>query len=194
MTDRQWSASYRCGSRLLACGCPLDYPEVLPGALRKSFFVRELGGWLESRVIALGIGTTGYVICLHLGTDMPQGVIISDWSFDPPWPDHEVCWDYEPREILLPRDRASYEKVDDGRLTAVLNDRRLLSRGRAVQGLLCGAANNPIPKAATNAEFVEASLKFIIDTGTTAILRIHLAVEQSKTRIQETTTVRRVRP
>jgi len=90
MKNRIFAASYQRGIELIAAGCPLDYPDALAGhaaAQHKPFRAEQLGGYVESRVYALGRYTTGYVIALRLGTDRPAGTIITEWGFAPPWPD-----------------------------------------------------------------------------------------------------------
>jgi hypothetical protein len=89
---RPYAASYECGRRLVAAGCPLDYLELLPGKSdphRKRLYIRELGGYVENRVIDFGAGSFGYVIAVAVGTDLSGGIVISDWSFVAPW-DHYI--------------------------------------------------------------------------------------------------------
>src|SRR5713101_8136688 len=149
MINSLYAPSYECGRRLVAAGCPLDYLEILPrhlAAFRKRLEIRQLGGYVESRVFALGPINTGYLIGLHLHTDLPRGVIISDWRFNPPWENHLISWDYDPRDIVPALGRGRYERVVHSRLSAVLNERRLLTRGHPVEGLLCGCAFQPMPE------------------------------------------------
>jgi hypothetical protein len=99
MKNRIFAASYKRGIELMAAGCPLDYPDALAGhaaAQHKPFRAEQLGGYVESRVYALGQYMTGYVIALRLGTDRPAGTVITEWSFAPPWQDDLISWDFGP--------------------------------------------------------------------------------------------------
>jgi len=83
-----YSASYECGRRLVGAGCQLDYLESLPRnarAHRKFFYIRQLTGYAQSRIYDFGLGGTAYVIAFVIGTDRSSGVVISEWSFAPPW-------------------------------------------------------------------------------------------------------------
>jgi hypothetical protein len=177
MTKRVFAASHERGIKLMAAGCPLDYPEALPFhsvARRKPFRARQLDGYVESRVYALGPLVTAYLIGLHLGTDRPSGTVISEWSFVPPWKDHLVSWDYEPLDIIPKGQRGDYKSVLDSPLMGVLNERRLLRRGYPVEGLLCGCSAQPVEEAGDG--LVSAQLTFVDDRGNTIALRIALTV------------------
>jgi hypothetical protein len=162
---------------LVAAGCPLDYPDALPGysaARGKSFFAEQLAGYAESRVYLLGPLHTGYLIALRLGTNRPSGTIISEWSFEPPWPDLQICWDYERTDIIPDGHREAYAGLFASRLMGVLNERRLLRRGYPVEGLLCGCSHQPIPESGDRSVF--AKLTLVDDAGNTVSLRIPLTV------------------
>lgn len=194
MINPLYAASYECGRRLVAVGCPLDYLESLPrnlAAFRKALQIRQLGGYVESRVFALGPIRTGYLIGVRLHTDLPRGIIVSDWGFHPPWENHVVSWDYDPREIVPAGEHARYETIFDSRLSAVMNERRLLTRGHPVEGLLCGCASQSIPESLPIAATVSGKLTVTDDTGDTFALRITLAVDRSAARTWKTWTTRR---
>jgi hypothetical protein len=72
-----------------------------------------------------------------------------------------------------------YAPFFDSRLPAVLNERRLLARGRPVEGLLCGRASEPIPEGINALKPVDATLSLTDDTGRTVSRRIRLAVDRS---------------
>jgi hypothetical protein len=182
MINRIFAASYERGVRLIAAGCPLDYPNVLPGhsaARRKPFRAEQLAGYVESRVYMFGTMHTGYLIGLRLGTDCPTETTIAEWSFVPPWPDQIICWDYEARDLVPKRDQGSYRTLLDSPLMGVLNDRRLLRRGYPVEGLLCGYSYQPIPESRDRSVF--AKLNFVDDKGNTVALRVALAVVRPPT-------------
>jgi hypothetical protein len=177
MTKRIFAASHERGIALKAAGCPLDYPEALPGhstAERKPLRVKQLAGYTESRVYALGPLQTAYLIGLHLGTDRPSGTVISEWSFVPPWQDHLVSWDYEPLDIIPKGQQGDYRSILDSPLIGVMNERRLLRRGYPIEGLLCGCSCQPVPEAGDG--LGSAQLTLVDDRGNTVALRIALTV------------------
>ena len=177
MTKRIYAASYDRGVQLIAGGCPIAYPDALPGhpvARHKRFHAEQLDGYAESCAYALGPLQTGYLIALRLWTDRPSGTVIKEWSFTPPWEDHLICWDYEPLEIIPERDREAYTSLLDSRLTGVLDEHRLLGRGYPVEGLLCGLSDQPIPESVEG--YVTAKLTLADDEGSVVPLRIALGV------------------
>jgi hypothetical protein len=175
-----YAATYECGRQLAAAGCPIDYLDKLPrnpAKHGKKLRMREIGGYTESRLFDYGPHRgSAYLICLGLSTDLPGGVIIDDWSFKPPWSDHLVSWDYAAQDILPEQDRFCYEKLFGPRLAALLNDRRVLTRSRPVEGLLCGRAVESIPTSVASCADVVAKLTVRLDTGDTFTLPISLAV------------------
>jgi hypothetical protein len=184
MKNRIFAPSYKRGIELIAAGCPLDYPDALAGhaaAQHKPFRAEQLGGYVESRVYALGALLTGYVIALRLGTDRPPGTVITEWNFAPPWPDHLISWDYEPRDIIPEGQREGYASVLDSHLMGVLHERRLLRRGYPVDGLVCGCSYQPIPESADS--LIYGKLTLVDDRESAIALRIALTViRQAATR------------
>jgi hypothetical protein len=177
MPKRIFAASYERGVQLIAVGCPIAYPDALPGhpvARHKRFHAEQLDGYSESRVYAINQFQTGFVVGLRLWTDRPSGTVITEWSFTPPWEDHRIEWDYEPLEIIPEWDRGAHTDLLDSRLMGVLDDHRLLMRGYPIEGLLCGRSDQPIPESV--AGHVTAKLTLSDDEGSTAALRIALNV------------------
>jgi hypothetical protein len=177
MNNLNFAPSYERGVQLIAAGCPLDYPDALPGqsaAQWKPFRAEQLAGYVESCVYLFGPMDTGFLIGLRLGTDRPSGTIITEWNFDPPWRDLSICWDFEAQDFIPKRDHEVYASLFDSRLMAVLNDHRLLRRGYPVDGLLCGCAHQPIPESVDHS--VSAKFTLVDDAGNTVALRIALAV------------------
>jgi hypothetical protein len=164
---RPFSGSYECGCRLAAAGIPLDYLKSLPregDALRKHLCISSVGGEFKSRVTGFG-KSVQYILAVRLSTCRSTGIVISDWSITTPW-GHLINWDYDAADILPESDHPTYAKLFDSRLSAVLNERLHLERGRAVAGLLCGcAAFESIPKSIPNGTAVHASLSLTDDTG-----------------------------
>jgi len=177
---RPYSASYECGRRLVGAGCPLEYLENLPHkstAHRKLLFVRQLTGYAESRIYDSGAGGTTYVIAFVIGTDRSSGVVISEWSFAPPWEQY-VSWDYHARDVVPRQDHPAYEHLFDSRLSAVLHERHLLTRGYPVAGLLCGRALESIPATVDRSAPARGELSLTTDTGSTTTLRIKLPIHR----------------
>ncbi len=113
---------------------------------------------------------------IGLSTDLPGGVIVADWDFDPPWDDHQICWDYDAQDIVPEGQLVGYAKLLGPRLLEVLNGGRLLTRARPVEGLLCGRAVQSIPETVASCANIAGKLTLILDTGDTFRLRISLAV------------------
>jgi len=183
MKNQIFAASYERGEELIAAGCPLDYPEALPGhsaARHKPFRAEQLRGYAESRVYANFPLQTKYVIGLRLGTDRPSGTVIAEWSFVPQWPDQLIDWDCEPGDIIPEGEHAAYEDLLESPLMGVLNDRRLLRRGCLVEGLLCGCSSQPIPESGEPCGY--GKLTLLDDMGAKVALRIALSVFRPPTR------------
>ena len=115
-----------------------------------------------------------YVIGLRLETERPGGTIISAWSFEPPWQDHMVIWDYEPLDIIPDGQREAYRSLLDSRLTGVLNERLLLRRGYPVEGLVCGCSGQPVTERGDG--FVYSQLTLVDDRENKVALRVALRV------------------
>jgi len=194
MPKRIFAASYERGVQLIAVGCPIAYPEHLPGhpvARRKRFHAEQMDGYSESRVYAINQFQTGFVVGLRLWTDRPSGTVIREWSFTPPWEDHRIGWGYEPLEIIPEWERGAYMNLLDSRLMAVLDEHRLLGRGYPVEGLLCGRSDQPIPESVKG--YVTAKLTLADDEGSTAALRIALTVVRRGATPSDTIPTRRSR-
>lgn len=177
MTKRVFAASHERGVQLTASGCPIAYPDDLPGhpdARREQFHAEQLDGEAESCAYALGPLQTGYVIGVRLWTDCPSGTVITNWNFTPPWDDHKICWDYEPLEIIPARDIDAYTSLLNPRLEGVLDEHHLLSRGFPVAGLLCGLSDQPIPECVEG--YVTGTFTMVDDKGSVVPLRIALGV------------------
>src|ERR1700758_959839 len=171
-----YAASYECGRALAVAGCPIDYLDQLPrnpAKYRKKLRMREIGGYAESRALdtAPNRGTT-YLLPIRLGTDLPSGVIVADWFFEPPWPDHQISWDIDPDTVLADNERPAYQRYFRSRLLEVLDDHRLLRRGQAVEGLLCGHAVQSIPAENPKRAIAESRLIVTLDSGEVYTLRI----------------------
>ncbi len=177
-----YAPSYQCGHWLVAAGCPLDYLEHLPGkssAHRERLYIRELSAYAESRLYELGPLDLAFVIGIRIGTDIPSGIVIScwDWKFDDRW-DPPIDWDWEPRDVVPKSDHEAYAHLFKSRVSAVLNDRRLVAHGYPVQGLLCGRAFEPLPESFAHAQTVHATFRVTDDRSCSATLPITLTVHR----------------
>jgi hypothetical protein len=178
---RPFSASYECGRRLVAVGIPLDYLEILPrkvDALRSHLYIGQLGGDCRSRVLDLKEGEIRYLLALRLSTNLSRGIVISNWSITTPW-DHYINWDYDPADIVPASDHPTYGRLLSSPLSDVLDNKRHLSRGRPVDGLLSGCAFfQSIPRSIRNGATVHASLSLTDDTGRTVTQDIEMIVDR----------------
>jgi hypothetical protein len=172
MKNPIFAASHERGVKLRDAGCPFDFPGALP---RHSFRVEPLPGYVYARVYELGPLDTGYVIPLRLNSDRSLGTIITDWSFEPPWPDHFIDWDYGPEDFIPKKDQYEYSSFSKSPLMKVLNYGLRIGCGRPVEGLLCGHSNQPIGESCHG--FISAKLSFTDDRGNTVPLCINLNVE-----------------
>jgi hypothetical protein len=174
VTRRIFGPSHKRGVELAAAGCPLDYLDAVKdsAAAGNSFWAQKLPGYAESSVYVLGPSLTGFVIGLRLGTNLVGGTEIAEWNFQPPWPEHSICWEYEPPEIIPAPDLGRYRHVLDSRLSEILDDRQLLRRGCPVQGLLCGFSNQPLPESAKG--LAAGKLTLVDDKQNVVSLRIDL--------------------
>jgi hypothetical protein len=176
MANKILAASYRRGVELAAAGCPLDYLDALrdSAAASKPFWAKQLPGYAESCVYELGPALTGFVIGLRLGTNLGGGTEIAEWNFVSPWPEHQICWDYEATDIIPALHLGSYRDVLDSGLPQILNDGCRLRPGYPVDGLLCGYSNQPIPESGEGLR--SGKLRLIDDKGNEVSLRIDLRV------------------
>jgi hypothetical protein len=192
--NRVWGASYDRGVRLSKAGCSLPYLNALPGRgsfHQRSLYLCQLDGYFDSYAIDFGMNTA-YVIALRVGTGRTRGAIILSYELVLPWPDHEIEWGYDPREWLSKSKIDIYGKLSESRLPAVLDERRLLSRGRPVEGLLCGYACTPIPASRRRDGFAVAEMVLVEDSGTCARSPVQLTIyNRAPARAEQPATIRR---
>ncbi len=183
VTIRPFSASYECGRRLAAAGIPLDCIENLPcedGRRRGRVDISALGGVFRSRVLDLQDRHITYLLGVRLTTTRSRGIVIVDWSVTTPW-DHFVSWDCDAADILPVSDHPTYAKLFNSRLSSVLNEKLQLSRGRPVEGLLCGRAPfESIPKSIANGSTLHAKLKLTDETGQRFTQDIEMIVDRRR--------------
>jgi hypothetical protein len=178
---RPYSASYECARRLLAAGIPLEYIEDLPrkaGARGNRLHISPLGGSCSSRVLDLKDETVKYLIAVRLSTNVSAGVVITNWAITMPW-DHYINWEYDPLDIIPVEDQPSYQRLFNGRLSAVLNNKLHISSGRPVDGLLCGCAPfSSIPKSTPRGSIVHVQLSLTVDSGEVYSQDIEMLVDR----------------
>ncbi|MFZ0736474.1 MAG: hypothetical protein WBL70_18010 [Candidatus Acidiferrales bacterium] len=146
--------------------------------------VQELGGYMESRVFDEWEGRgSRYLIGIRLGTDLPGGIIVSNWNFFPPWGNPHICWDYGLQDIVPANEQLRYSEFFNSPLSEVLHQRRRLTRGRPVVGFLCGRSVESIPESTVVHATARAKLELVDETGSTVRLDIHLAVDHRTARI-----------
>jgi hypothetical protein len=181
MISPLYSASYERALQLRNAGCPIDDLRALPH--EQTLHVGPLGGYFQSRVVDLGGNGTNYIVGIRLVVDR-GAVVISDWSFVPPWSDHNVNWDYEPCDILPQSDQNVWKSLLNDRLSTALNDRRLVTRGRPVRGILCGWAAQEVP-AALQDERLYGNLTLRCASGQTIVQRMALDLWRARPRRNE---------
>jgi hypothetical protein len=177
-----WRASYSRGMRLAKAGCALPYLERLPERThyyQRPLYVEEIGGYAESFAIDEGASTV-YGLALRIGTERRDGAIVTDFRFISPWEDHVISWGYDPEDVVPDSRLASYRNLVKSRLSAVLFERKLLRRGRPVEGLLCGRASTPIPLSALRERPAMAEIILVGDSCECVRSRIHLQIDRSR--------------
>lgn len=176
---RIWAASHERGLRLKKAGCEIPYLDELP---RKKRFhgleVGPIGGYIESLAIENG-ATTHYVIALRLSTDRSTGSTVSTYSFIPPWLDHEIFWEYDAEQLLPASWLKRYESLLNSRLSAVLNQRALLYRGRPLEGLMAGSSWASIPPSVPRNRSADARITLVDDSSKHVRSVIPLTIIQS---------------
>lgn len=182
--NQHWGASYARGLRLKKEGFPLPYVDALPGRERfhqRGLYIREVGGYIVSYAIDEGASTV-YSIALRVGTDLSRGAIITHYRVIPPWPEHDIDWDwaYDPAGVLPDKLREDYGGLVDSRLPNILNERRSLYRGRPVDGLLCGRAWAPIPASYPRETPAIAKIIVVDGSGMPVCVRIELTIYRTE--------------
>jgi hypothetical protein len=179
--SRVWEASYERGVRLVKAGYTLPYLQALPGEKQfhqRGLYVSQLGGYVESIAVDDGFNT-GYVVALRVGTNRSAGAVIASYEFVQPWPDQEIEWQCEPEDVIPQSKLHIYKKLMRSRLTSVLNEGRLLNRGRPVDGLLCGIASTPIPPNSDRIRPAWAEITLVDDSGKRVTSLIELAIHSN---------------
>jgi len=199
MKNGLYSASYQCGRRLAAAGCPLPYLQHIPRLVPKpkALLIHQPDGYgyLGNRVFDLcGYGGTAYIVGLRLATELPAGVTIHEWEFNSPWPGHFITWYSNPRCFQQGQEYAQFAReLDSDLFQEALEGRRRITRGHPVEGLLCGTTLESMPESATHGDIARAELQLLVETGESFPLQVALTIDRSAKRLPVATTKRRRR-
>jgi hypothetical protein len=199
MKNNLYRPSFKRGRRMVENGCPLPYLDHLPrtlGTMRKALRVSlPRGGYFTHWAWDLcPLGGTGYFVGLHLATELPSGVIISEWRFCSPWPDHFISWGMNLPSFVRRREPACDEKGFNSELLDVLDDRWPITPGHSVEGFLCGTALEAMPESVAHRGSALATLNLLANTGHSLSLSIPLSIDRSAKVPSAPATTRRRRP
>lgn len=192
MRAKPWAATYECGQQLVAAGCPLPYLDHLPRSSRKGprFSVSEVGGYAQNVLYDFG-GNQLIVIALVVRSERHSGTVIADWTVTFPWKIY-VDWAYDPCDAVPKRDLPAYDGLFGSRLRAVLDEKRLISRGHPVKGLICGRAwIEDFPPAEQS---IKVNVTLTDDAGFTKRLRTSVRIDRSLAYRRPPSTVSRRKP
>lgn len=190
MKRSPFGASRERAVKLMAAGCPIDYPDALvlnSASRRQSFHVEQPLGYGDSRVYKFGGLDAGWVIPLRLRTDRPSGTVIRGWDLELPDENHAINWDCEPEEVIPKKDWEDYQHLFKSRLRRVLEG-HLIRRGSPVEGVLCGRSYQQIEESSPG--FLSARLSFTDDLGTTVSLPIQMNVLKLKLKLKQSSASR----
>ena len=143
---------------------------------------QEGSGITESSAFDLygGYGA-GYMLSLRIATDLPA-LEIYDWRLKVPWEDPQFQWLPDPPDNIYEfPDHQTYPR------DAVLNHRRVLHRGRSLDGLLLGFGFESIPDSYRHNEFICASIVLIDGMGRRFPESVQLWVNRAARRDRKTT-------
>ena len=155
---------------------PIDHPAP------RVLISQEGSGITESSAFDLdGSYGSGYMLSLHIATDLPA-LEIYDWRLDLPWEDPQFQWLPDPpNDIYEFPDHQTYPR------DAVLNHRRVVHRGRSLDGLLLGFGVESIPESYRHGKFISASIVLIDGMGRPFPTSIQLWVDRAARRDRKTT-------
>jgi hypothetical protein len=127
----------------------------------------QVGGVVESSAFDLDRGYgTGFILPVHVALDLPAFKILG-WKLELPWEDPQFQWLTDPSEYMS--SDGMYQFPSCSRLKyprdVVINHRRLLQRGRGLDGLLLGFGFESIPDSYHHGATIDASLVPIDEMG-----------------------------
>jgi len=129
--------------------------------------ITQVGGILENSAFDANRGYgTGFSLSLHIAVDLPP-LTISEWRLVLPWEDPQFQWLPEPQGSVFPVNMYQVPGCEGLKFpkNEVINHRRLLQRGRGLEGLLLGFGFVSIPDSYRHGASIDASLVLIDDRG-----------------------------
>jgi len=143
--------------------------------------ISQVGGVVESSAFDLDCGYgTGYTLALHVAVDLPA-FGISGWKLDLPWEVPQFLWLTDPSEDTS-RD-SMYQVPGCAKLKfpreVVINHRRVLQRGHALDGLLLGYSFESIPDSHHHGGTIDAGLVLVDEIGRGFSTPVQLWVDRS---------------
>jgi len=163
---------------------------VLPGdaqdgavtqAAPPGLLIYQVGGVTESSVFDLDCGYgTGYRLSLHAAVGLPAFGILG-WVLDLPWEDSQFQWLADPKEYFSREEMYQVPGCATLRYPRdeVINHRKVLKRGHALDGLLLGYGFESMPESYRHGEMVDASLVLIDELNRGFSTQVHLWVDRS---------------
>jgi hypothetical protein len=141
---------------------PEDAHPAPPGIM-----ITQVGGILENSALDAGRGSgTAYSLSLHIAVDLPA-LTIWEWRLDLPWGDRQFQWLPEPQGSVFPANMYQVPGCEGLKFPRdeVINHRRVLQRGRGLNGLLLGFGFASIPDSYRHGASINANLVLIDDMG-----------------------------
>jgi hypothetical protein len=109
---------------------------------------------------------TGYNLFLHIAVDLPR-FAIWEWMLDLPWKDPQIQWLPDPTGHTFPNNMYQFPGCPDLKFPRdeVINHRRMIRRGRPLDGMLLGYGFESIPDSYRHGANIDASLVLIDEMG-----------------------------
>src|SRR6266852_1582305 len=181
--------------RLLANGVPLNIDRHDENA---GLLMRQIGAVAESRAFDLKDGRSGYIVNIRI--TITQGAFaVAGFALELPWADGGLLLVEDPLEsgarynnYWFPgNDTLAFDR------TAVINHfanvRRLLRRGKTIEGLLLWVGSEPIPEAFVHGVLFPASLIVFDQYGNSFPAEVDLWADRSEREARDNRT-RKSRP
>jgi hypothetical protein len=131
--------------------------------------IAQVGGVFENSAFDAQRGYgTGYSLSLHIAVDRPA-FAIWEWKLDLPWEDPQFQWLPEPQGSVFPVNMYQVPGCEGLKFPRdeVINHRRVLRRGHALEGLLLGFGFASIPNSYRHGASIDANLVLIDEMGRT---------------------------
>jgi hypothetical protein len=149
--------------QLVAAGfLPGDAHPAPPGVL-----IAQVGGIIENSAFDADRGYgTGYILSLHIAVDRPA-FAIWEWKLELPWENPQFQWLPEPQGRVFPDNMYQVPGCAGLKFPRdeVINHRRVLQRGRGLDGLLLGFGFESIPNSYRQGASIDASSVLLDEMG-----------------------------